>query len=437
MELNIKNFARIKEASIKLEGITVIAGENNTGKTTIGKIIFASFNSINSIDTKVEKEINLSVRNLIISFLELILPYRRKNGIININRIHYNNILNDILNDISNEKESEYIEKIITDNIKKFTISIDKPILENIKFVASKIEEYKNISYKKLACNIISDYYNKIFYNQINSRIDKNMKSEIEIKNIGIFFEFQNDRCSNFKKNIHNNNVFFIYDPFILDRIHFILNSINTNKENSSNLKKYFPEIESHLLYKIFNAYNENYILDETLAEEKLENIYNKLSLAVNGKIIVKEGDFYLEFNNFIEPISIHNLSAGLKSFTIIKMLLEKNVLKENDILVLDEPEIHLHPKWQLLYAEIIVLIQKAFNLYIVITTHSPFFLEAIELYTKKYKVDDKTNYYLSNIKDNHSEMKLVNDRIYDIYNEMAAPIEDLEELADELGGDE
>lgn len=117
-------------------------------------------------------------------------------------------------------------------------------------------------------------------------------------------------------------------------------------------------------------------------------------------------------------------------------MMLEKTILKENSILVLDEPEIHLHPKWQLLYAEIIVLIQKAFNLYIVITTHSPYFLEAIELYTKKNKVDSKTNYYLADIEDNYSVMKLVNDRVYDIYHRMAIPVKDLEELADKLKGE-
>lgn len=40
MKLNIKNFMKIKEADIVIDGITVIAGENNTGKSTIGKYCF-------------------------------------------------------------------------------------------------------------------------------------------------------------------------------------------------------------------------------------------------------------------------------------------------------------------------------------------------------------------------------------------------------------
>lgn len=81
MELNIKNFARIKEASIKIDGITVIAGENNTSKSTIGKILFASFNSLKDIDEKVNSEINYSIRSLLSSFLKLIFSSRVKKEI--------------------------------------------------------------------------------------------------------------------------------------------------------------------------------------------------------------------------------------------------------------------------------------------------------------------------------------------------------------------
>lgn len=44
MKLNISNFAKIDNADIIIDGITVIAGENNTGKSTIGKILFSIFN---------------------------------------------------------------------------------------------------------------------------------------------------------------------------------------------------------------------------------------------------------------------------------------------------------------------------------------------------------------------------------------------------------
>lgn len=348
------------------------------------------------------------------------------------NNINIYELINnyDIVNHIINVKDED-IEKAISNIIGEYIGINDKSTVEAIRSTANRIKEYKNISRGRLSYNIMSQYYNDLFYSQINSRVDKDSIAEITIKDFGILFEFLDDRCLKFEKINSNYNAFFIDNPFTLDKTPY----------------SYSLSIpDSYLINQILSKYNKNYMVDEvlvnevivdkTLADEKLINVYKKLYEAVNGKIIFKDNDFYLEFDNFVEPISIHNLSAGLKSFTIIKMMLEKTILKENSILVLDEPEIHLHPKWQLLYAEIIVLIQKAFNLYIVITTHSPYFLEAIELYTKKNKVDSKTNYYLADIEDNYSVMKLVNDRVYDIYHRMAIPVKDLEELADKLKGE-
>ncbi len=45
MRLQIENFAKIAKADINIDGITVIAGENNTGKSTIGKALYCVFNS--------------------------------------------------------------------------------------------------------------------------------------------------------------------------------------------------------------------------------------------------------------------------------------------------------------------------------------------------------------------------------------------------------
>ena len=56
MRLEIQHFSKIKQASIKLDGITVIAGENNTGKSTIGKILSCMFNSMYKVDEKASRK---------------------------------------------------------------------------------------------------------------------------------------------------------------------------------------------------------------------------------------------------------------------------------------------------------------------------------------------------------------------------------------------
>ena len=61
MELTISNFAKIKSASIKINGITVIVGNNNTGKSTVGKILCSVFNSMANIDSSLK---DARVRNI-------------------------------------------------------------------------------------------------------------------------------------------------------------------------------------------------------------------------------------------------------------------------------------------------------------------------------------------------------------------------------------
>ena len=52
MKLKIRNFAKIFQADIEIDGITIIAGNNNTGKSTVGKILDTICNATNNIDKK-------------------------------------------------------------------------------------------------------------------------------------------------------------------------------------------------------------------------------------------------------------------------------------------------------------------------------------------------------------------------------------------------
>ncbi|KLI34077.1 ATP-binding protein [Brachyspira hyodysenteriae] len=472
MELNIKNFSKIKEANITIDGITVIAGENNTGKSTIGKILFSCFNSTKNIEEEIYSSKFIPIlKNLTYLMQELsknnesikkipslyssllggpaiaagtigttaaatsavlgttLFPVigiplaigagalsmikNKKQDSNNLNIDNLINNINNIISDLTNKNNKKNAYDVLKENLKEYVDMEDKKNIYIIKKYSDRIQEYINIPNKKIAYKIINDYFKSIFNNQINSRIDKDSISEINIMDLS--FKFKNDKSIESKYNdTYSKNVYFIDNPFVLDKKYD---------------EKYMTKYEYNLIEKLLYNTEEVNTTEQILAEEKLEEIYDKLSEAVNGKIINRDNDFYLEEENFTEPISIHSLSAGLKSFAVIKMLIEKNALKEEDILILDEPEIHLHPKWQLLYAEIIVLLQKIFNVYIIVTTHSPYFLEAIEMYSNKYDIEDKNNYYLSDIENNYAVFNLVNDSVEKIYSKMAEPIDEMEDF--------
>lgn len=50
MKLHLKNIAKIKQADVIIDGITVIAGENDTGKSTVGKALFVVYHSFYDIN---------------------------------------------------------------------------------------------------------------------------------------------------------------------------------------------------------------------------------------------------------------------------------------------------------------------------------------------------------------------------------------------------
>ena len=56
MKLHIENFAKISSAGIEFDGLTVIAGKNNTGKSTVGKVLYTFFRALSQLPKRVMKD---------------------------------------------------------------------------------------------------------------------------------------------------------------------------------------------------------------------------------------------------------------------------------------------------------------------------------------------------------------------------------------------
>lgn len=61
----MKNIGRVAEADIEINGIAVIAGENGTGKSTVGKALYAAFNSMSDSENKIDRMRRNSVERAI------------------------------------------------------------------------------------------------------------------------------------------------------------------------------------------------------------------------------------------------------------------------------------------------------------------------------------------------------------------------------------
>ena len=56
MEFSIRGIGIIKEADIKMDGLTVIAGSNNSGKTTVGRALYAVISAVEDLAEKQQQD---------------------------------------------------------------------------------------------------------------------------------------------------------------------------------------------------------------------------------------------------------------------------------------------------------------------------------------------------------------------------------------------
>lgn len=428
MKLSVKNFAKIKEADIIVDGITVIAGENNTGKSTIGKVIFSIFNSLSDIEDKILYErirvIENANRTILRSNIDLV-DGSRAMAIRNLPSI-LKRISNGVRQLISDEIDVsvEMLRVIVSESIQLWQFSrFPEELIDEI---VESTNEILCLPEKTIVEEVVTSFFNDVFHSQINSLAlgtDLEARLNLEIKGKVDEIVFESNECKSYVDEINIiHKAVYIDNPFIIDEL-----SKHNNLSTMNNMLKYL----------LVGKYKENMldgIIETVLAKEKMSDIYEKLQTVVNGNVILGQDDeFYLENKDYEKPICFHNLSTGLKSFVILKMLIEKGCLKDKDVLILDEPEIHLHPQWQITYAEMIVLLQKQFDLSVVVTTHSPYFMDAINLFSYKYGIDKKVNYYVSTMENNDVELECVTDNIEAIYKKMSSPIQVLESLRYEL----
>lgn len=409
MKLKISNFAKIEEADIKIDGITVICGDNDTGKSTIGKILFSIFNYNIFKKSRIKNDFRMKLYQILFRHIFS-------------NKIEgtYFEIMDNIYNNMDYPYSEINIEKLFNILKKNIPYNIISNISdETIYKAVNDILKVISVSEDKLTFEIMTDYFGDIFENQINNLFNRNSNAELEleIKKQKMNIEFKNDECVKFESDFNIiHNAFYIDNPFIINDIN---SDIDTNNF-----------ILEKTIHDFVSDDNKN-VFDSVKNKEILEKVYNVLNSVMNAKIINKNDDFYLHYNENDEEIKLENLSAGLKSFVIIKRLLENGSLNEKDVLILDEPEIHLHPKWQLIYAELIVLLQKYFNLTITITTHSHYFLEAINRYSKRHNINERVNFYITELSENQCNVifKNVNDNLDIIYEKMYEPLEILNNM--------
>ncbi|ELP1579937.1 DUF3696 domain-containing protein, partial [Campylobacter jejuni] len=128
------------------------------------------------------------------------------------------------------------------------------------------------------------------------------------------------------------------------------------------------------------------------ILELKLEPITQKIDSS-SIKILYKNYDLGMEFSPF-------NLGSGVSYLT--KILILGLSLEKGNILIIENPEVHLHPKAISKLTDFFVFLIKA-GIQLIIETHSEHILNGIRwnVFKEEISQQDVQIYYINNINNN------------------------------------
>ena len=463
MQINLQNVGIVKDSIITIDGLTVITGKNNSGKTTVGKTLYALLDAVSNIQQKATNDKFIYIQRQIEkveSTLE-VLRYLRtpifedKLDIFAEYPTLKALLARDYRHDLP-QNEIEQFAHTLADELMTFDISLfeeSKELNEYQRYLRIRTKDKESASLasmfnnqreqaisilKKLFADIekdpeliayaresINQTLRLEFANQIQPVSAPDSISKIELlDDDSVYFSFSvannnvvNDGApafisSPFKK------VYLIDDPFVLDDMYsrriirgFDLDVadtiLNPNRICSHNYK-----LKMALRHRKPLSVFEQTVLSDSLAE-----INEQFNRVIPGTFeFTSDGDYYIRNDS---KLKLSNLATGSKMFSIMKMLLDNGEIDNMTMLILDEPEAHLHPMWQNAFAEIIVLLVKKLGVNILLTTHSPNFMLALDAYMRKYNIADITNFYQTDVlEDNFVHYNCVNNDMGKIYQD-------------------
>lgn len=436
MRIQCKNVGLVGSADIDLKGITVIAGENDTGKSTISKLFFLITKALNRdflmVHYKRNKKMQMSR-----DFDEFYFNSRRE------------------LKSNKNRKElfvqRDFFETALVDEISKLIdMNIPKEdaekridelfnkalMLENIssknieRFSRSIKEKYfSEFDFGKESLVMFSKCIMAIFDGEITNKFN-NAPLEIHVQedNVDILqVSMEDNKLTKYavSDEAYLKETTLIESPAMFNFVNVVDKAVTALDMNNYYLGLPIVPMQTK---DLFDKITRQDIIDE----EILNNINISISNIIGGEVKYNSDIKKFLFNKEGKDILVTNVASGIKSFGILQMLLKKGILNERSLVILDEPEVNMHPKWQIKYAELLVDLAKTKKVKILLTSHSPYFIEAIQVYSKKKDFDQNTTFYMANKENIVSNISQIDKDAEVIFRQLSEPFSELERVEGE-----
>lgn len=429
MKLVLENIGMLKKAEVRLTPLVVIAGENDNGKSTVGKIVFSIIKALSRYeeDIKESKESRLfehSVRMYSILQKE-VRDFDRKE-LAGLEVLSF--LKKPLLRHEALKQFEELIDRLQTSSI--LDNEAAKEVLEQlntIKQIANEPEGGYHSIENALSKVFASEFDYSLLYLGAEKGSIKLLENERQLLEIQID-ETNGVTMVSDVQPLRLRDATFIETPLVLNqydllsRSRTLLDFDRSEKALGAGLTTlHTKDLFEKLRSPSFDLVNS--VEHKSLSDELLE--------IVNGEINFNRSKQEFVFSRQSKEISINNTASGVKTFGLLQLLARNGFLREDSIIIFDEPENHLHPNWQLKFAQLLVDIAEQ-GIYIMVSSHSPYIIEALKRFSDRAKLKDSACFYLA--KDNEIEDK---DKLAEMFSILSEPFEHFKNMdAEELKGE-
>ncbi len=431
MQLRLKNINKIEDATINMNGLTVIAGINDTGKSTVGKVLFTLIKAINRAANTNEDTKRQRIERLVFN-LYFFLKSLERHGTSDLLGVFFPLSSKSFIEDIITPSGVSILEDLAY-SVEGFEMNPQQKArllryVNDIKRFLEESTDPTSVFTKELQESIEAEFLNNICsYKTNRTKIEfvettDMTRLEIEIEN-NVVQVVSGISPADFSIE----DITFIESPLYIHLIDTLREAPTLKEQRSYSRLSLAPFINYHVkdLAQKLDAIRFLPQQPQLQFSEKLINV-EKIKNITGGKFVFDTQTKNIYWKKDGIKYSPVNVASGLKSFGVMQILGETQAINENKMLVWDEPENHLHPEWQVRLAELIVEMSKA-GIPILISSHSPYFIQAIRYFARKHELEKYVSYYLTEEQDNGlSKIEEVSDDLNRVFYKLAQPMNEI-----------
>jgi len=428
LEVEIKNFGKIKKAKFHVKPFTVIAGKNASGKSFVTRALYTIFSSLNKDHLSIEVDVSIFHIRRFFSITDVLVTSPSKNVIDYIEDMRFfseqliKNI--DLVFHKSTLKSQVAQKDNVNADIQQLRRSCDElsNSVAGIKKYTKLLYQLKSVQSEVKKLELLIKAPHDSLGNALEHQLEQSFVGNFQVSNLSKLRNKdanESDNISfNFGENIGHLNIesdhlqFFLQTEGIdafqqIDNVVYLESPVYwkikdvlkgwVRSRNNPYLRRQLKHQQKELkkipdyILDTFALLDSEVVQNESLSE--LIQLKKKIVNNIGGEISLSEsGD--LQFINKKESedsyaVDLHQTATGAISLGIIALLLEKKIIVPNSVLIFDEPEVNLHPAWQQVMIQVLYQLSIA-GVRIVMASHSFDMMESIEKMMDLHEKNDQ-----------------------------------------------